>query len=363
MPPVTAPTLAAINPALFAQPGESFAQYEARVAGGNGGATSVPVAPVAPVATSTTPATTPSTDTQTGITADQYQLQPGETTDQYNTRISGLRSSSGMPDTSGAVTGVQTAEDKVAQSLGYKSYQDAVTALTATPSKSETDLYNSAYSAAGLDGLQNTITGRQNDLATAQNKINDNPWLDEASRTGRNNTVTTLANADIKNYQTEYTNKLKEVQDLVTREVADGTANTAANKAKLAALESQAKQLATEAAATTKADNAAPKTVKGATGATYSWNPTTQTFDQILPGKAAGSTTPKPSTGDAISGMDSELKSVTGKDGYIDPNNWATALSAWQAKGLSASSFVSNFKKYANTADPKNNYTGLTKPK
>jgi hypothetical protein len=61
--------------------------------------------------------------------------------------------------------------------------------------------------------------------------------------------------------------------------------------------------------------------------------------------------------------MDSELQSVAGPDGYIDPQNWATALSAWQAQGLTASSFLSNFKKYANTADPTNNYTGLTKPK
>jgi BMFP domain-containing protein YqiC len=206
-----------------------------------------------------------------------------------------------MPDTSAAPTDVQTAEDQVAQSLGYKSYSDAVGTLTAAPTQSESDLYNSAYSAAGLDQLQNTITGRQNDLAKAQGDINDNPWLDESSRVGRNNTVTTLANADIKNYQTEYANKLKEVTDLVTRETADNTQNTAANKAKLAALEAQAKQLATEAATATKTAAAAPKTIKGSTtGATYQWDPTTQTFKAIIPAspKAPSATsTPDPTTG------------------------------------------------------------------
>lgn len=256
-----------------------------------------PVATPAPAPAAATPAVNlpggnTSTDKQTGITPNQFALAPGESIDAYNTRIAGLRSNAGMPTASGAPTNTQTAEDQVAQSMGFKSYADALSNLTAAPTKSETDLYNDAYSAAGLDTLQNTITSRQSDLADAQNKINDNPWLDEASRVGRNNTVTTLANADIKNYQTEYANKLKEVQNLVTREVADNTAGTTANKAKLAALEAQAKALATEAATTTKTQNAAPKTVKGASGATYQWNATTQTFDQILPGKGTTPTSP-----------------------------------------------------------------------
>jgi hypothetical protein len=333
------------------------------------------IAPVtAPITAPTAPAVNlpngnTSVDTQTGITPNQYALAPGESIDAYTSRIAGLRSAAGMPtpatNASGAPVNTQSAEDQVAQSLGYKSYSDATQQLTAPPTTSESNLYNSAYSAAGLDGLQNTITGRQNDLAKAQGAINDNPWLDEASRVGRNNTVTTLANADIKNYQTEYANKLKEVTDLVTRETADNTANTTANKAKLAALEAQAKELATQAATATKTAAAAPKTVKGSTtGATYAWNPTTQTFNAIIPASpkttASGA---KISTADAISGMDSELSSVKGNDGYINPNDWTTAMNAWMGKGLSASSFLSNFKKYANTADPTNNYTGLTKPK
>src|ERR1019366_356887 len=196
----------------------------------------------------------------------------------------GLRSSSGMPDTSGAVTGVSSAEDQVAQKLGYKSYQDAVAALTAAPSKSQTDLYNSAYSAAGLDTLTNQITSRRNDLATAQNKINDNPWLDEASRTGRNQTVQTLAQADISNLQNEYNAKLNEVHDLVTRETADGTAQTDANKAKLATLESQAQAIAAEAATKQKDANTAPSTVTGKDGSIYQWDSGLGKFTKIVSG-------------------------------------------------------------------------------
>jgi hypothetical protein len=322
---------------------------------------SAPITTPAPNLTPNLPNGDTSIDKDTGITPNQYALAPGESAAAYSTRIAGLRTAAGMPtpktDASGAPTDSQSAEDQVAQSLGYKSYSDAVSSLTAPPTTDETDLYNSAYSAAGLDQLQNTITGRQNDLVTATGNINDNPWLDEADRVGRVKNVTDMATADIKNYQDEYNSKLAQVKDLVTRETADNTATSASNKAKLAALEAQAKQ----AAADQKTASAPPKTIKGANGATYTWNPTTQTFDQVLPGKT--SAPPKPSTADSISSMDSELSSVTGSDGYINPKDWATGLSAWQAQGLPASSFISNFKKYANTADPTNNYTGLTKPK
>lgn len=251
---------------------------------------------------------------------------------------------------------LSSVQDKVAQDMGFKDYQDALGQLTAAPSESETDLYNKAYSAAGLDQLASTITGRQNDLNTATGRINDNPWLDEASRVGQIRNLTSLANADIKNYQSEYNNKLKSVQQLVAQESKDQSNTTTANKAKLAVLEAQAKAAASAA---TKA-TAAPKTIKAASGATYQWNPNTQTFDQIFVGKASAA---KPSTADAISSMDSELQSVRGQDGYISPQDWQTALTAWNARGLSTPSFISSFKRYANTADPSNNYSGLTKPK
>src|ERR1035441_117787 len=90
--------------------------------------------------------------------------------------------------------------DSLAQQLGYKDYADAISSLTAPP-QSTTDFYNSAYSAAGLDALQNKITSRQNDLAAASGNINDNPWLDETSRVGQTRNLQTLANADIANWQ------------------------------------------------------------------------------------------------------------------------------------------------------------------
>lgn len=257
-----------------------------------------------------------------------------------------------------AVTDLTTAQDKVARDLGFGSYQDAITSLT-KPTKSESDLYNSAYSAAGLDAIMAKINSRRNDLNTATGNINDNPWLTEASRVGRTRNLTQLAEGDIKNWQTEYNDKLQAVHDLVTREIADQTATGTSNKNKLALLESQAKALAAEAATKAKNTAAIPKTIKGATGATYQWNPTSQNFEQILPGKTSGTgTTGKTASKDDVASAASELSSARGADGYVNPRDWQKMMDAWTQAGYSAASFVTNFKNYAN---PYDSYIGLTK--
>jgi len=77
----------------------------------------------------------------------------------------------------------------------------------------------------------------------------------------------------------------------------------------------------------------------------------------VLPGKAS-TTTAAPSKND-ISTIGSTMQSLAGSDGFVSPQTWAQALSEWTAAGYSTTSFVSEFKGYANTKDPSNNYAGL----
>ena len=251
------------NP-LYVRPGESILDYETRLGqtqGGTGTGFGAP-APISPatVAASTASPAAPGSSAAT---------PPG---------------ASSNPDL-----------DALAVSLGYKSYADAVSSLTA-PSADTTDFYNNAYKAAGLDTLSSSITSKQNDLNTATGNINDNPWLDEADRVGRTRNLTTLAEGDIKNLTDEYNTKLSTVHDLVTQHSSDLNATAASNKAKLAFLEDQAKALADQSAATTKAANTPPTTIKGANGATFQWDATTGTFRQILPGKATPNTDTDPNS-------------------------------------------------------------------
>ena len=139
----------------------------------------------------------------------------------------------------------------------------------------------------------------------------------------------------------------------------------ASNKAKLSFLEAQAKAQAAQTTAQAKTDNTPPKTIRGANGETFQYDPTTGQFNQILPGKGTTGTGSTSTTGTAISSMSSEIQGLLSTpgysaDGYISPSDWDTALKAWNGKGLSTSSFLSNFKQYAN---PNDTYTGVTKTK
>jgi len=287
--------------------------------------------------------------------------KPGESVDQYETRMGGTSAGTGTgfgtPTPALPVTDLATAHDEVAKQLGFNGYQDAITKLQA-PTKSETDLYNAAYSAAGLDALQTKINARQNDLNTATGTINDNPWLDESSRVGRVRNLTTLANGDIKNWENEYKTKLQAVHDLVTRETADQTNLSTTNKNKLALLESQAKELAAQAATQAKTQAAKPPTIKGATGATYQWNPTTQTFDQIIPGKNTGnpnSTKPFAFSSKQLTALQSQGLDSTSANGILQDiqagHDLQSIRQQMKANGLNPG-LLDNLMYYV---DPKNN--------
>ncbi len=225
--------------------------------------------PNTPVVTTPAPAAPPSS---------ALFAKPGESLNDYETRLGaapggGTGTGFGTFTPAQPVTDLNTAHDEVARQLGFNSYQDAVTKLGA-PASSTVDFYNNAYTAAGLGKLQASINQKNSDLNSALGKVNDNPWLDEASRVGRSRSLQTLAQGDIKNVTNQYNAGLKSVHDLVSQHDTD----VKNNQAKLTLLESQAKQLATEA-------NTPPKTFKAANGATYKYNPATQSFDQIFPGK------------------------------------------------------------------------------
>src|SRR3954469_23781496 len=179
--PALIPTATAPAPdtSLFAKPGESILDYETRLGSTSGGAAGAgkSFGTPAPIAPTLVPKSQGGTGPEVGAPA------------------APAAPAAGASDTS--------ALDATAISLGYKSYADAVSSLTA-PSDDTTKFYNDAYSAAGLDALHQKITSRNSDLNTALGTINDNPWLDEASRVGRSRTLQQLAQGDIKNWQGEY---------------------------------------------------------------------------------------------------------------------------------------------------------------
>ena len=255
----------------------------------------------------------------------------------------------------------------VYDSLGLS---DAEKAAYGAPSESTTQIYNDAYNQAGLGDLKSQITdlgkqitSRKSDLATATGKINENPWLDEASRLGKTRNLTDEANAEIKNlideqtqYQSLYDQGVNEVNGLVTRTNQDYQNNKAMAQAHLQYLEQKAtadlNALSTEKANRYQAqlgENAAPKTISGPDGSQYAWDPSSKTFVQVVAGKSTGnpsglSDTPPQSL---INSAYTNLHAASGKDGAVSPDDWNTALSQWMGAGYSVESFVKQFKAFS----------------
>src|ERR1044071_2014615 len=142
------------------------------------------------------------------INPQDYWLKPGEAIDAYNQRIASLRTADaqaqqdtnnrniikgaasagvGIGDLSGLLPSddPQKIKDELARQYGYDSF-DAFTAdVFQKPSKTTQQLYQDAYNAAGLPDVLNKLTTSKNNLNEATGRINENPWLEEASRVGR----------------------------------------------------------------------------------------------------------------------------------------------------------------------------------
>jgi hypothetical protein len=241
-------------------------------------------------------------------------LKNGETPEQYNARIEAMRKSAAPKDPYTSVArnagaaglGVgdaatlfgatpeeqQLQKDSLAKTFGYEGFDAFASEVFSKPSKTTEQFYRDAYGAAGLDQLVGKITSRKNDLSQAEFGINDNPWLSEASRSGRVGRLQELANADINNWQQSYDLGLGKVRDLVAANAADVGTDERMREARFNYLLKQAETNAASAAtsriaqylpeyiegrnSTATAD--APKTITVGDTA-YAWNPTTMQFE------------------------------------------------------------------------------------
>jgi hypothetical protein len=75
-------------------------------------------------------------------------------------------------------------------------------------------------------------------------------------------------------------------------------------------------------------------------------------------GSAANPDTASQTLKNDASTVGTQLAGRVGTDGFISPQDWQTALTAWTKEGYSEASFLTYFKNYAN---PNDSYVGVTK--
>lgn len=156
--------------------------------------------------------------------------------------------------------------DKIKTDLGIS---DVVTEAYKTADQTTVDYYNKAYAASELPTLKQTISKldetiaqRRADLAKAVEDLQNNPWLSQASRTGRLGILNDKANADIANlttqrqqYLDQYDKGVTAIESEVTKYKDQLESDRTINVEKLNYLLGEAEKQATTAASEKKTAN------------------------------------------------------------------------------------------------------------
>ncbi len=206
------------------------------------------------------------------------------------------------------------------------------------PSKTSEQLYQDAYSTAGLsdikakvDELNKIVNQKKSDLIKKVGTINENPWMSETSRLRSVRDAISLAQEDMGNvvsemnqYKELYNTGLNEVNNFVTRNQNDFTAEQNQNKDKLAYLLKKAEETATAAKSgkmeklyryvpeflKSKTSSKKPDTLNTDQGQ-FAWNSKTGKFE-IIPGTE---TAPK---------LDTSIVEINGRKVLVDNQTGAT---------------------------------------
>jgi hypothetical protein len=137
------------------------------------------------------------------------------------------------------------------------------------PTQTTVDAYKEMYSLSGLDEVKNkikeiddSINKKRQDLATATGELLNNPWLSQASRTGRLRILNQLAQADIENsinarqqYLDQYDKGVSQIEEAIKRKVYDTGQEKDLNTDKLNYLLNEAERQDKIAAGEAKAKN------------------------------------------------------------------------------------------------------------
>lgn len=198
--------------------------------------------------------------------------------------------------------------DAIAKELGIPTVEGE---LFKKPTQTSQQLFDSAYSTAGLgeiklkiNALNDEIAKERSLLTDAVGTIDENPFLTESSRVGRGKRILDQAEqkinnklSQIKSYQDLYDSGLTEVNNIVTRNQNDFSTDQTINTAKLNYLQKKAEvQLGQLKDTKLKTANAtglgsyltgaegtkAPTTIGNSESGFFKYDPTTKKFVQVV---------------------------------------------------------------------------------
>ena len=143
-------------------------------------------------------AVSPEVNRQTSVAAG---LAP-DANQQYIEQQKQVAAAAGQPAVSTAIPGAGAGTPGAGAGAGI--------GMTAAPTINLPDLYKTLYASAGISDLETKLSDQDKAFADAQSKINDNPFLSEATRVGR-----------VAKLQTDYNNNTANLRNQIATKKAD----------------------------------------------------------------------------------------------------------------------------------------------
>jgi hypothetical protein len=260
------------------------------------------------------------------------------------------------------------------------------TGAIAQPTINLPQLYESMYQSSGIRDIEAGLTAKTNEYNAQVAKIKDNPYLSEATMTGRISKLEEKYTADANAIKNDVAMKKADIETKLNLEskqfdiesdqvklawdqfntlLSSGALDNASGEdiAQLTRTTGISSSMIQSAIGVSKAKNA-PKVntqvIQVDDGTNISAVVIDQDTGKVINTQVIGQSKPKSTGSDAKVGsseynatalgeMASKITSRLNSYGDISPADWQTALSAWLAAGLQREDFIKNFGQYADT--------------
>ena len=242
------------------------------------------------------------------------------------------------------------------------------------------DLYEGLYKSSGISEIEANLSNKTKSFNDAQSKINDNPYLSEATRVGRIQKLKTDFNADTQSLQNDIAMKKADVEtklNLQTKQfdINNQMAKQALDQFNMLLSSGALSNLSGEEIANfTRSTGLSSSVIQSAINATkakdvktsiYTFTSDSGEVTAVVLNSNTGvvisttslglignaDNTPKATAGDKKAELQSQfvsaLEGAKNSYGHVTPQDWQGAIASWISRGGTRKDFVELFGNYA----------------
>lgn len=243
-------------------------------------------------------------------------------------------------------------------------------------------IFEDNYAAAGIKALEDELTAKDREYTEVRGKNNDNPFLSEATRVGREAKLEKLYGERTANLRNEIAMKKADVETKLNLSLKQFDINSNAAKQALdqfntlLSLGALSGASGEDIANITRATGISSNMIQSAIKASQQKDKKTQVITSTADDGTVTTSIIDTQTGEIISQNNlgrignkqtgaankptameekaalntqfiSGLESVKNSYGHVSPQDWQGALASWVSRGGDATDFISNFQQYA----------------